>query len=81
MPGGNSHSAHFSKVSARCHAHLMGVAATLVAGIAVRDFVSGGTSVQTTQPRDFGALALVVGLFVILLVVTLTVGGPAAAIR
>jgi hypothetical protein len=37
--------------------------------------------VQTTQPRDFGALALVVGLFVILFLVTLTLGGPAAAIR
>jgi hypothetical protein len=29
--------------------------------------------VQTAQPRDVGALALVVGLFVILLVVTLLV--------
>jgi hypothetical protein len=36
--------------------------------------------VQTAQPRDVGALALVVGLFVILLVVTLLVGGPAAGI-
>jgi hypothetical protein len=33
--------------------------------------------VQTAQPRDFGALALVIGLFLILLVVTLLVGGPA----
>jgi hypothetical protein len=32
---------------------------------------------QTTHPRDFGALALVVGLFVILLVVVLFVA-PAA---
>lgn len=31
---------------------------------------------QTAQPRDFGALAFVVGLFLILLVVTLLVGGP-----
>lgn len=31
---------------------------------------------QTTQPRDLGALALVIGLFLILLVVTLLVGGP-----
>jgi hypothetical protein len=43
--------------------------------------LSGGSAVQTAQPRDLGALALVVGLFVILLVVTLTVGGSAAAIR
>jgi hypothetical protein len=33
--------------------------------------------VQTAQPRDVGALALVVGLFVILLLVTLIVGEPA----
>jgi hypothetical protein len=33
--------------------------------------------VQTAQPRDVGALALVVGLFLILLLVTLLVGGPA----
>jgi len=33
--------------------------------------------VQTAQPRDLGALALVIGLFLILLVVTLLVGGPA----
>jgi len=30
--------------------------------------------VQTAQPRDIGLLALVVGLFIILFVVTLTVG-------
>jgi hypothetical protein len=30
--------------------------------------------VQTAQPRDFGALLLVVGLLAILLVVTLMVG-------
>jgi hypothetical protein len=34
--------------------------------------------VQTAQPRDFGALALVIGLLVILLLVTLMVGAPAA---
>jgi hypothetical protein len=33
--------------------------------------------VQTAQPRDFGVLALVIGLLVILFVVTLTLGGPA----
>jgi hypothetical protein len=32
---------------------------------------------QTARPRDLGALALVVGLFLILLVVTLMVGAPA----
>ena len=33
---------------------------------------------QSTQPRDFGALILVVGLFAILLVVSLALGSPAA---
>ncbi len=33
---------------------------------------------QTTRPRDFGALLLVVGLFLILLIVTVMVG-PAPA--
>jgi hypothetical protein len=37
--------------------------------------------VQTAQPRDLGALALVVGMFVILLLVTLMLGSPATAIR
>ena len=36
-----------------------------------------GSAVQTTQQRDLAALALVVGLFVVLFVVTLFVG-PAA---
>lgn len=31
---------------------------------------------QTAHPRDVAALALVVGLFLILLVVSLTVGAP-----
>jgi hypothetical protein len=34
----------------------------------------GDTAVQTAQPRDLGILALVVGLFVILTIVTLLVG-------
>jgi hypothetical protein len=34
----------------------------------------GELIVQTAQPRDFGLLALVIGLFAILFVVTLTVG-------
>ena len=33
---------------------------------------------QTARPRDIGALILVVGLFLILFVVTLTLGSPAA---
>ena len=31
---------------------------------------------QSAQPRDFGALALVVGLFLVLFIVTLTYGTP-----
>jgi hypothetical protein len=34
--------------------------------------------VQTAQPRDFGALLLVIGLLAILLLVTLMVGGSPA---
>ncbi len=32
---------------------------------------------QTTRPRDLGALALVVGLFLVLLVVSIAFGSPA----
>jgi hypothetical protein len=32
--------------------------------------------VQTTRPRDFGALMLVVGLFVVLFVVSILLGTP-----
>jgi hypothetical protein len=35
--------------------------------------------VQSAQPRDFGALALVVAMFAILLVVTLMLGRPTIA--
>ncbi len=31
---------------------------------------------QSAQPRDVGALVLVIGLFLILFVVTLLAGGP-----
>lgn len=31
---------------------------------------------QRTHPRDLGALALVIGLFVILLIVTVMLGNP-----
>jgi tetrahydromethanopterin S-methyltransferase subunit G len=33
--------------------------------------------VQSAQPRDIGALALVVGLFLILFIVSLMLGSPA----
>jgi len=33
--------------------------------------------VQTTRPRDLGALAFVVGLFLVLLVVSIAIGSPA----
>jgi hypothetical protein len=36
-----------------------------------------GTDMQSARPRDFGALVLVVGMFAILLVVSLTMGSPA----
>jgi len=37
----------------------------------------GRRIVQSAHPRDLGALALVVGLFVILFVVTAMLGSPA----
>ena len=36
----------------------------------------GGFDMQTARPRDLGLLALVIGLFLILLVVTVWVGAP-----
>jgi len=33
--------------------------------------------VQTARPRDLGALALVVGLFLVLLVISVVLGSPA----
>jgi hypothetical protein len=33
--------------------------------------------VQSTRPRDLGALALVVGLFLVLLVMSIVLGSPA----
>jgi hypothetical protein len=36
-----------------------------------------GTDMQSARPRDFGALVLVVGMFAILLVVSLTMGSSA----
>jgi hypothetical protein len=34
--------------------------------------------VQTTRPRDFGLLALVVGLFLALFVIAIVLGSPVA---
>jgi len=39
--------------------------------------ILGERTMQSTQPRDLGALILVVGLFAVLLVVTMTLGSPA----
>ena len=36
----------------------------------------GGTFVQSAHPRDVGALALVVGMFVVLFVVSVMLGSP-----
>lgn len=37
----------------------------------------GSAAMQSARPRDYGALALVVGLFLVLFVVTLALGSPA----
>ena len=44
----------------------------------IRALSSGGEGhiVQSAHPRDVGALVLVVGLFLIIFVVSLTVGTP-----
>jgi hypothetical protein len=39
--------------------------------------VQGESLVQTARPRDVGALVLVVGLFLVLLVVSVLLGSPA----
>jgi len=38
--------------------------------------IGGGRVVQKAQPRDIGALALVVALFVVLFVLSLALGTP-----
>jgi len=38
--------------------------------------LGGGAFVQSAQPRDMGALALVVGVFLILFVVSVMFGSP-----
>jgi hypothetical protein len=45
------------------------------AGIPIR-LALGEAIVQSTQPRDLAALIFVIGLFAVLLVVTLTIGAP-----
>ena len=45
-------------------------------GIPIR-LALGAAAVQSTQPRDLAALIFVVGLFGVLLVVTLMIGAPA----
>jgi hypothetical protein len=37
----------------------------------------GSTAMQSARPRDLGALALVVGVFLVLFVVSLALGSPA----
>lgn len=37
----------------------------------------GSQPMQTARPRDFGALALVIAVFVVLLVVSIALGSPA----
>ena len=37
----------------------------------------GFATVQTARPRDYGALALVIALFLVLLVVSIALGSPA----
>jgi Na+-transporting methylmalonyl-CoA/oxaloacetate decarboxylase gamma subunit len=36
----------------------------------------GEQTMQTTRPRDLGALVLVLGVFVVLLVVSILIGSP-----
>jgi hypothetical protein len=47
------------------------------AGIPIRGSLLGEAIVQSTQPRDLAALIFVIGLFAVLLVVTLAIGAPA----
>lgn len=42
----------------------------------VRASLGEAKRVQTARPRDIGALLLVVGIFLVLFVVSLTVGSP-----
>lgn len=46
------------------------------AGVSRFELSRGRRIVQSAHPRDVGALALVVGLFLILFVVSLTLGSP-----
>jgi hypothetical protein len=39
-------------------------------------YLPWGATVQSTQPRDLAALVFVIGLFAVLLVVTVMIGSP-----
>jgi hypothetical protein len=41
-----------------------------------RSFEVGNPAMQTARPRDLGALALVVGMFLVLLVISIAFGSP-----
>jgi hypothetical protein len=41
-----------------------------------RSLEVGITAMQTTRPRDLGALVLVVGVFLVLLVISIALGSP-----
>lgn len=45
-------------------------------GDTVAGRIGGGRGMQKAQPRDIGALALVVALFVVLFVLSVTLGSP-----
>jgi hypothetical protein len=38
--------------------------------------LNGGTTMQSTRPRDLGALILAIGVLLVLFVVSLTLGSP-----
>lgn len=47
------------------------------AGLPVSTRTRGRRTVQTAQPRDVAALALVVGVFMVLFIVSVLLGSPA----
>ena len=62
---------HVRNTSNRTGVHTAGGSAGNPISIAL-----GEANVQSTQPRDVAALVFVIGLFAVLLVVSLTVGSP-----
>jgi hypothetical protein len=52
-------------------------AATPETGIRFDQAPGGGEIVQSAHPRDIGALAFVVGVFLVLFIVSLMLGSPA----